>query len=235
MAESIFGELEPDDDDQSNFLSNLSTCNCLYLEENKLNDFFDFGHGPKLNIMHVNCRSINKNYKSLVNLLHRISEPLTAIGVTETWLNSNYDASFDIKGYKFVTTSRVNRSGGGVGLYINSCYDFHVCKDLSLMQDHLESIFVEIKQQGVSNIIIGCIYRPPNTDVTLFNSDLSNILNVLGSRYKGSIFLLGDFNLDLIRSASHAPTGEFFSSMMAHAFLPTKYIIRRELRRALLR
>ena len=218
MANSIFAELDTDDDDPRNFFNNFSTCKCLYLEENKLNDFLHSDNGSRMNIMHVNCRSMNKNFKSLTNLLHRISEPMTAIGITETWLNSNHEFFCNITGYKFVTNSRVNRPGGGVGLYINNFLDSEVCKELTIMQDHIESIFVEIKQQGVSNIMIGCIYRPPNTDVTLFNTEMSNVLDILGSKYKGPAFLLGDFNLDLIHSASHVPTGEFFSSMIAHSF-----------------
>ena len=171
----VFGETNYD----NIFLNNLSNCKSAYLEEDKLNSFFDFGHGSSVNIMHVNCRSIKKNFKSLKCLLHGLDESITAIGISETWLNSTGDNSFDINGYKFVSNPRLNRPGGGVGIFVNCCYDFHICSNLTLMKDHIESIFIEIKQQSTRHIVIGCIYRPPNTDVSLFNSDLTLILDTL--------------------------------------------------------
>ena len=171
--------------------------------------------------MHINCRSLNKNFKSLCNLLARCSGTLTAVGVTETWLSPNFEDNFCIDRYKFVSKSRTNKLGGGVGLFIDNQFDFHVRNDLTFMKDFLECIFVEISQQNTSDVIIGCIYRPPNTDVSLFNSDLLVILNILNKYNKMPVFIMGDFNLDLLHSDSHAPTGAFLSTFSSYSFLPT--------------
>ena len=109
--------IEPDD----YFLNNISDCVSTYLEENKLNSFFDFGIRSSLNFMHVNCRSLSKNFTSL-NCLLANQGTLTALGVTETWLNPASEDTFKIDGYKFVSNSRSNRVGGSVGLFIdNNC------------------------------------------------------------------------------------------------------------------
>jgi len=41
----------------------------------------------------------------------------------------------------------------------------------------IECIFVEITQQFTKNTIVGCVYRPPNTDIVMFNTELSKFLD----------------------------------------------------------
>ena len=81
--------------------------------------------------------------------------------------------------------------------------------------------FVEIVQSGTSNIIIGCVYRPPNTDLSLFNDEIFNMLNVIGRNSKKPSFIMGDFNMDLLHSGSHPQTGVFLNNFLSHSFLPT--------------
>ena len=64
--------------------------------------------------MHVNCRSINKNFSSLVNLLDRVPGSLTALGVSETWSTPASSDLCNIEGYKFVSNARLDRLGGGI-------------------------------------------------------------------------------------------------------------------------
>ena len=82
----------------------------------------------------------------------------------------------------------------------------------------LNVFFVEIERKGNSSIIVGCIYRPPNTDVSLFNAEMSSILYKI--RDSKLIFIAGDFNLDLIKVGSHEPTDEFLNTVATHSFSP---------------
>ena len=81
-------------------------CNSNYLEESKLNTFFKSSNKFAINLIHINSRSLSKNFKQIISLISRISVPLTAIGVTETWLTNISDTSFQIDGYTFVSKSR---------------------------------------------------------------------------------------------------------------------------------
>jgi len=117
--------------------------------------------------------------------------------------------------------------GGGVGLYLNNKFDYQLCEDLSVSTDVLECIFVEIIQAKAKNFIIGCVYRPPNTDVWKFNLDFPLLLNKLDIIGKRLTFILGDFNLDLLKSDVHAYTGEFINNFTAHSFLPTITLLTR--------
>ena len=210
-------------DIDENYLNTFSNCNSTYLEEDSLKAFFkNSEQNSAINLMHVNCRSINKNFSSLVNLLDRVPSSLTALGVSETWLTPASSDLFNIEGYKFVSNARLDRLGGGVGLYIAKDFTFRIRNDLSVMKLYFESIFVEIVQKDSSNVIIGCIYRPPGTDVSLFNTELLSLLNVINCKNnKMSAFIMGDFNLDLLHSDSHGPTGEFLNIMISNSFLPT--------------
>ena len=89
------------------------------------------------------------------------------------------------------------------------------------MKDFIETIFIEISQKNAANIIIGCVYRPPNSDVSLFNVEMLSILNILNKNRKILSFIMGDFNLDLLHCDSHVPTNDFLNNIISNSFLPT--------------
>jgi len=74
--------LDPD----INFMDRIKNCNRKYLREDQFATFFKFSDLGCVNLMHVNCRSLQKNFKPLVNLLYIASCLFTAIALTETWL-----------------------------------------------------------------------------------------------------------------------------------------------------
>ena len=86
----------------------------------------------------------------------------------------------------------------------------------------LESTFVEIINPKKSNITGGTIYRHPKVDVIEFNNILNNLLKKINQEQK-TVFLLGDFNIDLMHYNEHKPTNEFLDSFGSNSYLP--YII----------
>ena len=84
----------------------------------------------------------------------------------------------------------------------------------------LESTFIEICKTKKTNIIIGCIYTHPSMNINEFNDDyLNELLDKLSEENK-TIFLLGDFNINLLNYDIHAPTNEFSDSLSSRNFLP---------------
>jgi hypothetical protein len=57
------------------------------------------------------------------------------------------------------------------------------------MKEYIESIFIEISQENSANIVVGCIYRPPNSDVALFNADVLLLLDILSKNRKILTFI----------------------------------------------
>ena len=69
---------------------------------------------------------------------------------------------FNIDGYNLIQTNRVNKKGGGVGMYINKNYDYIIRSDLSNSTPEYESLFIELVSKYKKSIVLGCIYRAPN-------------------------------------------------------------------------
>ena len=59
-------------------------------------------------------------------------------------------------------------------------------------------------------------------DVNDFNKNLNPLLDKL-SRESKQVFLIGDFNINLLKYNEHQPTNEFLVSLVSNSFLP--YII----------
>ena len=84
----------------------------------------------------------------------------------------------------------------------------------------MESTFIEIMNPKRSNIIVGAIYKHPSMDLTDFNSNYVNSLLEKISKEQKSVFLLGDFNINLMNYNVHNPTNEFLDSLASNSFLP---------------
>ena len=82
------------------------------------------------------------------------------------------------------------------------------------------STFIEIVNPKKSNIIVGVIYRHPSMDLTDFNCNYLNQLLENISKEQKSIFLLGDFNVNLLSYNKHNQTNEFLDSVASNSFIP---------------
>ena len=93
--------------------------------------------------------------------------------------------------------------------------------DLNIYKSNeLESTFIEILNPKKSNIIIGCINKQPSMDLNDFNINcLNNLLDKVSKEHK-SVFLLGDFNINLVNYNDHNPTNEFLDSLASNSFVP---------------
>lgn len=69
--------------------------------------------------MHINARSIRHNLSELTDFLTTLDNGFPIIGISETWLTSNLD-DVHIDGYSFHHKCRVDKHGGGVGIFVNS-------------------------------------------------------------------------------------------------------------------
>ena len=84
----------------------------------------------------------------------------------------------------------------------------------------MESTFIEIVNRKNSNIIVGVIYRHLTMDLTDFNYNYFNKLLESISKEQKSIFLLGDFNVNLLNYNEHNQTNEFLDSIASNSFIP---------------
>jgi len=157
-----------------------------------------------------------------MSLVASLSERSTSIAVSETWLTAINDDIFNIPGYTFLSINRLNRAGGGVRIYLDITFDYKVRHDLSHIEPELESVFIEFMQSKVPNVLLHCVYKPPNTDLQIFNKLFSDILVIISGNKSKISFIAGDYNLDLLKSDSHTHTNMFLNNLLSHSFIPTK-------------
>ena len=118
-------------------------------------------------LLHINSRSLNKNFDCFENLLHTLNNfQFSIIGISETWLHSNSPPLFNLPNYRMIRADREGRRGGGVAFYIGEHLNFKVRHDIEF--EETEVRFIEINNPNSKNIIIGLVYRPPNTQFDLF-------------------------------------------------------------------
>ena len=87
-----------------------------------------------------------------------------------------------------------------------------------IQKEELESTFTKIMNPKKSNIIVGTIYKHTSVDLTDFNSNYLNSLLEKVSNEQKSVFLLGDFNVNLLNYNVHNPTNKYLDSLASSPF-----------------
>ena len=136
-----------------------------------------------------------------------MSFELSIIGITETRLKKETPSihSILIDNYNIEHTP-TESSCGGTLLYLSKKLIYKRRDDLMIYTPYcLESTFSK-----KSNIIVGCIYKHPCMDINDFTSIMSVLLQKINAENK-SVFLLGDYNIDLIQSNNDTATSDFLN------------------------
>ena len=144
------------------------------------------------------------------------------IAISETRITKQVSLlnNLNLNNYSFEFTP-TETSAGGTLLYIANHLSYKCRNDLNIYKkNELESTFIEIVNPKKSNIIVGVIYRHPSMDLTDFNCNyLSKLLENISKEQK-SIFLLGDYNVNLLNYNEHNQTIEFLDSPASNSFIP---------------
>ena len=160
----IFTPFELNDDDMSpmldydpdlqyyNSISSLNQHSCNYHIEdtfnNKLSDLNITSNS--LSFIHCNIRSIPKNIGKFETYLEGLNHKFSLIGLSESWLSDHSVDLYSLSGYKSVHKYRNDRMGGGVSLYIDESMEYIVREDLCLMNNTVESLFIEIDKDTIN-------------------------------------------------------------------------------------
>ena len=168
-------------------------------------------------LIHINARSLNKNFESIETLFHSLHYfAFSVIGISETWLHSTSPNMFNIQNYNMIRADRRYGRGGGVAIYIHTHLRYKPRPDLSI--DGVESLFIEIINEKIKNTIIGVIYRPPNNEIDLFLDNIELFSNTIMHENK-SMFLMGDYNIDLLNTAQHT-SSRFLNVLSSSTLYP---------------
>ena len=192
--------------------------NCLYYT---LSEFNKIKSGVNsLSFFHLNIASLSLHFGELSTILVNSDTKFDFIGISETGLNTPSD-NYELIGYKHIDCP-TDSTKGGARLYFSDQFNYKRRDDLRIYESkQLESVFVEILSgQNEQNLIVGCVYKHPNLEVSDFNNYLHQLFEKISGEKK-KIVLLGDFNIDLLKLDLHDDTSTYFDIVFSFGLLPT--------------
>ena len=142
-------------------------------------NFKDFSK-ISFSVLHLNIRSINKNFEAFTEFYSKLNHIFSVIFFSETWAseeNINKNSTFQLKNYKMIHQIKNSRKGGGLCIFIHEALCYKLRKYLSINSEAIESLSIEISNKKASNLIFNAIYRPPTGEVKVFEQFCKDIFS----------------------------------------------------------
>ena len=195
------------------------------LINNVNSNYYDIMNFPKIrttsdsfSIFHLNLRSLTTHFDELQLLLSALKLNFDVIGISETKEQSGVFLSNINLDFYILYSQCSNTSVGGVGLYVKENLDHIIRFDLSIVEEEFETIWVEIKNTKSQNIFCACTYRHSNTDIKKYVEYRDkNLLKI--SKESKLVFVMGDFNVNLLNYESHNKINDFINTMASRYLL----------------
>ena len=179
-----------------------------------------------LGILHTNLASINKYHDDLSTVLTLLKPEIHVIGISEHKIHKNdinNTTNNNLEGYHPFVFDLTETSHGGTGFFIKDSLVFKRRDDLKFNSSSShESTFIEIILPNKKNIILGCIYRHPNSKVPVncfIHQYIEPLIDKLSTEDK-FCSLMGDFNIDLLKKDCNDDVNLFYNKMTSHFFAP---------------
>lgn len=153
----------------------------------------------QLKVFHLNTQSLKMREH-----FHEVSDYILEndydiVTISETWFNTSVtNASVAIQGYKLHRLDRLRKSCGGVCAYIRNHLKAEKIKDLtSITESGFHQLWLKIQHKQLRTFIVCVAYRPPDSSILCFDTDLMATYTQALS-FDKEIILLGDLNCDLM-------------------------------------
>ena len=80
--------------------------------------------------------------------------------------------------------------------------------------DHCETIWIEIESAKHQNVLVGIVYRHPNTDISTFNTEFHKTIIQLNKENK-IIYICGDFNIDFMKIKTDHNVSSYYDMLLS--------------------
>ena len=166
-----FSDTEDERDPDENFFNELNTQNfeCSYLFPNEIESFLsEKENSETINAIHVNIRSLSKNFDNLLDILRDSNYSFNILCITETWCTDSTlknNSNLHLPNFDIISQERkTNKRGGGVLIYIHKSLKCNLRNDLCVSDKDKEILTIETSRENEKNIVLSRCYRPPNGD-----------------------------------------------------------------------
>ena len=176
-----------------------------------------------LSLFHLNIRSLSLHLDELSSTLATLTLNFDVIGVSETWnsFENPINSNVEIPGYSYFPCQS-HTQNGGVAIYVKVGLNPIPRPDLGKSTTDFESVWVEVENNGGKNYLFCCVYRHPSSDIDNFCDYLQETLSN-PAVFNKQVFILGDFNINLLNYNSSRPITNYVNFLFSKQFLP--YII----------
>ena len=181
------------DPDVNFFHDNVSLLDPDYISPDNFSGIFkDFAENS-FSVLHLNIRSLNKNFESFAELYKLLSFKFSIICFSETWSN---DENLS-KNSLLLNENKKYRRGGGVAIFVHESLCYTKQNNLCINCEAIESLSIKISNNDFKNINFNIVYRPPDGDLEVCENYFRSILSHNSIR-NNSVILAGDFNINVL-------------------------------------
>ena len=214
--DNLFNSFDLSEETFSSIFQNVQPCqylnsSCLPIHCNNI----------KLILLHLNMKSLEKNYDNLDAFLFDLLCKPHIISISKTKIKDKPLVSTSLPGYIFLHKNSVSNAVG-VGVYISDLLQFNeiTFKATFSCCESLRINFNSSNQE--SSYVIGTVYRHPRTNITNFCEYLNEIFVELNMQMR-HYFVLGGININT--NTTNLNSSNFINMLSSNQFLPQLYTV----------
>ena len=159
---------------------------------------------------------------SILLYLDPIIDKLECILFTETWFTKDTCDHYSISGFEATHIFKKGKRGGGMSVYVRSNIIYTSVKKLNIITNDYEFNFIKIGKQYTNlskHLVIGTCYRPPSGYLDNLFIKLNDVYEDL-EKLNYFQYLIGDFNIDMLKGDIDQDIQLFLSQQVSSAMLP---------------
>lgn len=144
----------------------------------------------QLSLIHMNIRSLRKNFVTLLSHINQIQNKISLLILTETNITDNENDLYKIHGFNALFLNRDGR-GGGIAVYIKDDINFEVNE---IEANSFETISIDLSINNKTTSFIS-VYRPPHLNINHFIIELDQAISKFNK--KNDTIVVGDMNIGI--------------------------------------
>ena len=188
-----------------------------YCSHQDANTTLNAADAQDLSILYLNIVSLPHNMNDLLIFLSRLDKKPDLITFSETKITDIVNTYYHpyLEGYTYHGISSKTYFGS-VGVFIRNSLIFNIRTDLNCSERALfEMIWFDISSNDINarKSTVGIVYRHHGKpSIPCFTSKMKNIIQKL-NREKANYYILGDFNINLIKTDDEYNISDFVNTM----------------------
>ena len=201
-----FSDAEDERDPDENFFNEVNTQNfeCSYLFPNEIESFLsEKENSETINAIHVNIRSLSKNFNNLLDILRDSNHSFNVLCITETWCMDSTlknNTNLHLPNFDIISQERkTNKRGVGVLIYIHKSLTCNLRNDLCVSGKDKEILTIEISRGNDKNILLSSCYRSTNGNSENLSGFLQNKILEKSISEKKISHIIGNFNMNCLK------------------------------------